>query len=169
MLNVDKFKKEEQTMSLKRIFKKGLVTCAVIATLIGNSGAVVHAQSINDEANAAYGWAGAEEIQTHSARYEPTWVRTDDKDVSVAKGTINLKSYVMTLLNDTRLCKGVSKHSAYFKGYVRARFETAFGEVITGSDSDRVISYYGTTAETPDNTLGTAGWNGVAHTYCNSL
>lgn len=62
--------------------------------------------TINDEANAAYGWAGAEEIQTHSARYEPTWIRTDNKDVSVASGTINLKSYVMTLLNDTRLCKG---------------------------------------------------------------
>lgn len=71
----------------------------------------------------------------------------------------------MTLLNDTKLCKGVTVHSSSFKGYVRARFETVFGEVLEGSDSGRRISYNGWYAETPDN-VSSGGWNGVAHTYC---
>ena len=91
---------------------------------------------------------------------------TDNSDINVTSGKINLKSYVMTFLNGTKLCKGVSTHSKSFYGYVRARFESLFGVVVSGSDSDRKYSYYGSTAQTPDDTQGNVGWNGTAHTYC---
>lgn len=73
----------------------------------------------------------------------------------------------MTELNDLKLCKAVTSHSTTFRGYVRARFETVFGEVETASDTGRKYSYMGTTAITPSNpNTNYSGYAGIAHTYC---
>lgn len=87
------------------------------------------------------------------------------KDVEVPSGVITLKSYTEELLDDTKLAKGVTTRSTQFYGYVRARFEEMDGTIKTGSDSGRVYSYHGATAETPS-TAEYAGWIGIAHTYC---
>lgn len=94
----------------------------------------------------------------------PEWHLRDKQSGTVGLATVTLYSYTMELLNDTKHCKGVTSHSCYQYGFVRARFETIFGEVHKGSDTGRVFSYYGATAETPSS--GAAdGWNGIAHTY----
>lgn len=157
-------------MNLKNKLMKKAVLLMVATTVIGSNGVIAHAQTPVDEVGAAYEWSEVDEsevaeISTYSSL--PVWTLRDDKDVAVDAGTINLKSYTMVLLNDTKLCKGVTVHKSKFEGFVRARFETIFGEVHEGSDSMRVISYYGDKAETPGSDVG--GWNGIAHTYCNSL
>lgn len=154
-------------MSLRNKIMRKVILFVAAATILSNSGFAVHAQVLPDEATAAYEWSEASERGITGLSDElglPVWTLRDTKDVTADLGTINLKSYTMTLLNDTRLCKGVTEHSGYFKGYVRARFETIFGEVETDSDSGRVFSYRGDTAETPASDAG--GWNGIAHTYC---
>ncbi len=95
----------------------------------------------------------------------PQWVLRGDGTYEFSNGKIRLLSYTMELLNDLKLCKGTTSHSNYMLGYVRARFETIFGEVHEGSDSMRVRSYYGATAETPSHPID-EGWAGIAHTYC---
>ncbi len=161
-------------MRLKNNLKKRMTALAIAIIMVGNTGTMVYAQSSNDESGAAYGWEekveNKETLQTRvfAVSAEPSWKETDYKAVAVNYGTIYLRSFVMTLLNDTKLCRGVTTHSTSFQGYVRARFETLFGEVIAGSDSDRKISYYGTFAETPDN-VASGGWSGVAHTYCGTI
>lgn len=155
-------------MQLKNKLFKKIVMLMTVATIMANSGLTTYAQTFSDEGNAAYGWSELAESKSTDVSLlssEPVWTLREDKDVAVSAGTINLKSYTMTLLNDTKLCKGVTVHSSSFKGYVRARFETVFGEVLEGSDSGRRISYNGWYAETPDN-VSSGGWNGVAHTYC---
>lgn len=149
-------------MNLKKIFVLGM-----IIALIFNGDMVANAQDVLDESSAAYSWSESDSVGIVVYSSEPTWIMYDQKDVTVNGGTINMASYVMTLLNDTKLCRATTVHSGYFPGYVRARFETIFGEVQPGSDSGRVISFYGSAAETPSSDAG--GWNGVAHTYCNSL
>ena len=141
-------------MNLKKIFVLGM-----IIALIFNGDMAANAQDASDESSAAYSWSESDSVGIVAYSSEPTWIMYDQKDVTVNGGTINMASYVMTLLNDTKSC--------YFPGYVRARFETVFGEVQPGSDTGRVISFYGSAAETPYSDAG--GWNGVAHTYCNSL
>ncbi len=143
---------------------------ATVTTVLGNGVLVAHAQEL-DEANAAYGWSedaesGIAVLSDYTG--EPEWILREDENVVVTPGVINLKSYTMVLLNDTKLCKGVTVHMSRFQGYVRARFETILGEVHTQSDTGRVVSYYGRTAETPGN-VDAGGWNGIAHTYCGSL
>lgn len=158
-------------MILKNMALKSAVVFAAVACILSNGVSVAHAQNLSDEVAAAYEWAedvesGITEMSDFTG--EPVWTLREDKNVSLDNGkTLNLKSYTMLLLNDTRLCKGVTVHDSYFKGYVRARFETIFGGVHEGSDSGRVESYYGSTALTPDSDAG--GWNGIAHTYCGSL
>lgn len=151
-----------------RVIKK-MVLFAAVATVLSNGAFVAHAQDLSEE-TAAYGWSEAEEsgiAELSDYTGEPVWTLRDTKDVAVDAGTINLKSYTMVLLNDTKMCKGVTVHSSRFWGFVRARFETIFGQVHEGSDSGRVKSFYGDTAETKDSISG--GWNGIAHTYCDSL
>ncbi len=122
--------------------------------------------------NKAYGWTETvspkRAIQKAASREfgMPQWHLTDDQTYEFSNGSIRLKSYIMELLNDTELCKGVTSHSNYMNGYVRARFETALGIVVSGSDSGRVWSFYGATAITPDSESG--GWSFwyTAHTYC---
>ena len=97
--------------------------------------------------------------------WEPVWKLRATGTYSFSQGNITLKSYTMELLNDTKLCKAVTTHSAYFRGYARARFETLLGSVNSGSDTGRVYGNYGATAETPDN-LASGGWSGIAKTYC---
>ncbi len=149
-------------MNLKRLLTIGIMTLFLL-----NNGLVVCGQSLPDETS-VHSWSESNSNIAAVSYSLPEWILYDTKDVTVDKGSINLKSYVMTLLNDTKLCKATTEHSSYFYGYVRARFETIFGAVHSGSDSGRKMSYWGTTAETPGND-DAGGWNGVAHTYCNSL
>lgn len=123
--------------------------------------------------NKAYGWtetvSPGKTIMKRALSREfglPQWHLTDDQTYEFSNGSIRLKSYMMELLNDTELCKGVTSHSNYMNGYVRARFETTLGIVINDSDTGRIYSFYGDTAETPDTVSG--GWSYwyVGHTYC---
>ncbi len=154
---------------LRSKFKKSIISLLLITTFLGSSSAV-QAQALDEEANAAASWedtstSSLKNSATSSARYEDAWILQDTKNVAVTGGTITLSSYTMTLLNDTKLCKAVTTHIGYFRGYARARFETITGVVYAGSDSGRIYSHYGATAITPDNP-STTGWTGIAHTYC---
>jgi outer membrane protease len=163
----------EANMNIK--LSKVIVTCALLITIIIPSTVVNAKEPIieaNDFENSNNGWS--ESVTSSNANqlmgslavnYTPTWVLTATGSYSVASGTINMSSYVETFLNDTKLCKATTTHSTSLDGYVRARFESIFGIVITGSDSYRVSSFTGTTATSPANP-DTEGWNGVAHTYC---
>ncbi len=79
--------------------------------------------------------------------------------------TMTLYSYTLTFMNDTRLCKGVTAHSAHLYGYVSAHFANIWGVMDHDSYSGRQYSYYGTEAETPS-APGGNGWLGIAHTNC---
>ena len=154
--------------------KKMMMVVTFSLVLVLGMGITAQAKAF-DEANAIGGWSeqdssiqmGNKTFKAPVARamaYEPQYVLRNTQSHTFSNGVITLKSYTMELLNDTKLCKGVTSHSNYMYGYVRARFETIFGEPHTESDSGRVYSYYGGTAETPDSESG--GWNGIAHTYC---
>ncbi len=96
--------------------------------------------------------------------WDPVWTLRSTQTYSFTQGTITLKSYTMELLDGSKLCKGTTTHSTSFRGYVRARFENLFREVDPGSDSGRVYSYKGATAETPVGPY--VGYVTIAHTYC---
>lgn len=159
-------------MSLGKDLSKKAIAVIIFATVLGSGKMTVHAQPETNESDMKYGWIesleNGESMVLPYSDGEADWILRSDQDVPTSAGVINLRSYTMTLLNDTKLCKAESKHKSYFHGYVRARFETILGIVVTGSDSGRVDSYWGTTAETPHN-AETVGWNGVAHTACGPL
>lgn len=159
-------------MSLGKALSKKVIAVMIFAAALASGKMTVHAQPEINESDMTYGWIepleNKENLVLPHSNGEADWILRSDKDVSTSAGVINLRSYTMTLLNDTKLCKAESKHKTYFHGYVRARFETILGIVVTGSDSGRVETYSGTTAETPHN-ADTVGWNGVAHTACGPL
>lgn len=118
-----------------------------------------------EQENPAMGWSELEESLYNAKAPKESWVLRSTKTVNVTSGKITLKSYTQELLNNTKLAKGVTTHSSRFYGYVRARFESVTGTVLKGSDSGRIYSYNGTTAEIPFSPDAT-GWTGIANTYC---
>lgn len=153
-----------------KVFNIMMSCLIVISTFFTSAIPTLAYSSINDEKLAAGRWSeqaveNVEAYSTASVQYEPTWVLRNAQTVSVTPGSIVLNSYTMEYLNGTKSCKGVTSHSAEFLGYVRARFENVWGDVIAGSDSGRILSYYGAVAVTPDEPHY-VGWNGFAHTYC---
>ncbi|MCQ2523852.1 MAG: hypothetical protein MJ123_05875 [Lachnospiraceae bacterium] len=158
--------------------KKIALIMAVVAVLFCKE--AVYAKSNEfafgeSEKNAAYCWIDTEAIRVNTnvisavkgKEYNPTWKLREEKQVKVKEGVITLRSYTMTFLNDTKLCKGITVHSSSFCGYVRVRFEDLLGNPIAGSDSGRKVSFTGTYAETPTNKVS-EGWSGIAHVYCGS-
>ena len=163
---------------MKNVFIKAVLAATLTVTLCFANVASGYAYS-NDETGSP-GWCELEDGKAYnkvtsvknfdaatldSSFGEPQWILRKTASYEFSNGVITLKSYTMELLNDTELCKGVTSHSNYMYGYVRARFESLIGVVVEGSDSFRVRSYYGSTAETPTNPEY-VGWNGIAHTYC---
>lgn len=93
------------------------------------------------------------------------WLKTDDSWHYTDLGSHHLYSYIMYNANDTRFVKAETYHKttsgASLHGYSRARFETIFGVVHSGTDSDR---QWGTGFSTATSLNAMEG--GIACTYC---
>ncbi len=126
-------------------------------------------------AHIEYGWSediqqcslgDAKSISLASTNEYDTWIlRSTDVYNFSNNRTMTLDSYTIEFLNDTKLCKGVTHHSAKLYGYVSAHFANVFGTMYPDSYSGRVYSNYGDVAETPF-APGSNGWVGIAHTNC---
>ncbi len=125
-----------------------------------------------------YGWSEEElplnifdslltfSLTSSGNNYYDTWILRSTNTYNYSNNrTMTLESYTLTFYDETKLCKGVTRHNASLYGYVSAHFETIFGKEKEGSYSGRQYSYYGAEAVTPF-TLNGCGWNGIAHTNC---
>ncbi len=148
---------------------KKIISLVLSVALVMSMGITAFATNdISDSAERGFCIVESEESRNRVGRARSTydWEVLDSKWASTSLGAHFLTSYILWTLSDTRYAKAETKHydnngDMALLGYSRARFESLFGIVISGSDSDRVWGYGTSVAETPKDVAG-----GVAHAYC---
>ena len=148
-------------------FLKIVVASVLTGILICTFGNTSFAYSTNESYRQYGEWIDNKAVNTNKlVRYllssnGDSWVLRSTDTYDFPAGSITMESYTYET-GWEKHCKAVTTHSSNFYGYVRARYETLGGSVVSGADSGRVYSYYGATAETSYTGMSIA----IAHTYC---